>query len=116
DALVILRRAEWQGGRAVAEAEEARFLAGQEFLHDDFGPRSAEGAAEAVVDRGERLVLRHRHRYALAGGEAVGLDDDRRALVADIGFRGVGGGESAEGGGRDIVARAEILGEALGAF
>ena len=82
---MVLRRAEGQRGLAVAQAEEARLLAVEEFLDDDLGAGVAEGAAEAGLDRGQRLVERHRHRHALAGGEAVGLDDDRRALRADIG-------------------------------
>ena len=57
-----------------------------------------------------------RDRHALAGGQAVGLDDDRRAAPADEGL-GLGGiAEAAVGGGRDAVFGAEILGEALGAF
>ena len=82
DALVVLRRAEGQRGRAVAEAEEARLLAVEEFLDHDLGAGRAEGAAEAGVDRRQRLVDGHRDRDALAGGEPVGLDDDRRALRA----------------------------------
>ena len=37
DALVVLRRAERQRGPAVAQTEEARLLAVQEFLDDDLG-------------------------------------------------------------------------------
>jgi hypothetical protein len=33
---------------------------------------------------------RHGDDDALAGGEAVGLDDDRRALLVDVGVRGGG--------------------------
>ena len=103
-------------GRAVAEAEEARLLAGQELLDHDFGAGAAERAVEAVVDRRKRLGLGHRDGHALAGGKPVGLDDDRRALLADIGLRRLGVGEAAIGGGRDVLARAEILGEALRAL
>jgi hypothetical protein len=35
--------------------------------------------------RGMRLVQVHGHHYALAGGQSVGLDDDRRALLVDVG-------------------------------
>ena len=80
DALVVLRRAERQRGLAVAQAEEARLLAIEEFLDHHLGAGSAEGAAESRLDRGQRLVDRHGDGHALAGGEAVGLDDDRRAL------------------------------------
>ena len=46
-ALVILRRAEGQRGLAVAEAEEARLLAGQELLDHDFRAGAAERAVES---------------------------------------------------------------------
>ncbi len=58
DALVVLRRAEGQRGGAVAQAEEARLLALQEFLDDHFGAGRAEGAVEAGVDGSERLLER----------------------------------------------------------
>ena len=45
-------------------------------------PALAEGvAAEHVGDRGLGFGQGHRHDHALAGGEAVGLDHDRRALA-----------------------------------
>ena len=48
---------------------------------------------------------RHRHHDALAGGEAIGLDHDRRALRADISQRVGGIGEAAIGAGRNIELR-----------
>ena len=45
------------------------------------------------VDRLVRLVERHRHDHALAGGQAVGLDDDRRARAVDVGVGRGGVGE-----------------------
>ena len=81
-------------GKAVVPSQRQKKLASspvKEFLHHDFGAGAAEGAAEAVVDRRERLGLGHRYGHALAGGKPVRLDDDRRALVADIGFRRLGG-------------------------
>jgi hypothetical protein len=38
----------------------------------------------------------HRHHHALAGGQAVGLDHDGRALGIDIGMGGGGIGEGLE--------------------
>jgi phosphoribosylamine-glycine ligase len=70
---VILRGGEREGIDAVAEGEEADFLAAQEFLDDEFRTRRAESTAEAIVDRAERLGERGGDGDALAGGEAVGL-------------------------------------------
>jgi hypothetical protein len=44
-----------------------------------------------------------------AGREPVGLDDDRRALRRDIGFRGRRIGEPAIDGGRNALARTKVL-------
>jgi hypothetical protein len=48
--------------------------------------RRAEGAAEDVVDGGVRLGLGRGDDHALAGGEAIGLDHDRRARGVDMGM------------------------------
>jgi hypothetical protein len=106
-----------QGGLAVDHGDEAGFLAFQEFL--DHHPRAggAEGvAAEHVGDGGFGLGQAHRHDHALAGGQAVGLDHDRCALLPhvlqrflDVGVHGV-----VRGG--DAVAGEEVLGEGLAAF
>ena len=80
------------------------------------GAGSAEAAAEHHVDGGQRLVQRHRDDDALAGSKPVGLDDDRRALRADIGLRRLGIVEALVGRGRNAVGAAQILGEALRAF
>ena len=61
-------------------------------------------------------LQRHRDDDALAGGETIGLDHDRRALRADIGLGGIRIAEALIGRGRNVVGLAEILGEALGAF
>jgi hypothetical protein len=52
---VVLRGAEGQRRRAVAQAEEARLLAVEKFLDHDLRARAAEGAIETGVDRSERL-------------------------------------------------------------
>ena len=74
-------------GLAVAQREERGLLADQEFLDHDLGAGRAEAAAEHHVDRGFGLGQRLRDHDALAGGEPVGLDDDRRALLAHVGLR-----------------------------
>jgi len=76
----------------------------------------AEAAGENHVDGIERVLDRHSDHDALAGGEAIGLDDDGRALFADIGLGGIGAGEALIGGGRNIVGLAKVLGEALRAL
>ena len=53
---------------------------------------------------------------ALAGGQTVGLDHERRADRADVGARRAGVGEGARGGGRDAVAAHQLLGEDLAAL
>ena len=54
--------------------------------------------------------------HALAGGQAVGLDDDRRALPAHpVGVEGLAR-ERRIGRGGNAVALQEFLGEGLGAF
>ena len=63
---------------AVDEREEARLLALEEFLDDDLATRLAESAGETGVDRRLGLGPRRGDRHALAGGEPVGLDDDRQ--------------------------------------
>ena len=62
------------------------------------------------------LAQRHRHDHALAGGEPVGLDHDRRALLAHVGRASFRIGESAIGARSEYRFAAEVLGEALGAF
>ena len=79
-------------------------------------PARAERAVEHHGDRGLGLALGHRDHDALAGGKAVGLDHDRRALLADIGQGGAGFGEVAVGAGRNVNSRAQRLGEILRAL
>ena len=73
-------------------------------------------AGEHGVDGGVRFLRGRRDDHALAGGQPVGLDHDGRALRVDVGMRGGGIGEGAEGRGGNVVARHELLGEILRAF
>ena len=82
---MVLRSRERQHVLAVRHDDEARFLAVEEFLDDDHAARVAEGAGEHGLGREDRLVGARGDDHALARGEAVGLDDDRRALRADRG-------------------------------
>ena len=83
DALVILRGQQRHVVLAVGDDEERHFGAGQHFLED----HARAGVAEALVDHrgvdrgfGRRSI--RRDDDALAGGEAVGLDDERVAELA----------------------------------
>ena len=77
---MILRRRERQHVLAVRDDDEARFLALEEFLDDDDAACVAEVAGEHAFGRADRLVGARGDDDALAGREAVGLHDDRRAL------------------------------------
>ena len=113
-AFVVLAGGERQHVHAVAHDDEARFLALQEFLDHHALARGAELLLpEHRVDRRVRLLARRGDDHALAGGEAIGLDDDRRALFVDVRLRLTGGGESRVAGRRDAVAEHERLGEIL---
>src|SRR5262249_55050989 len=101
---------------AVAKAEEACFLTVEIGLDDNLGASRTESTLEAIVDGGERLVNGHGNGHALAGGKAIGLDDDRGALLADISLRLRRVVEALVGAGRNVVAGADVLGEALRAL
>ncbi len=112
-ALVVLRGAEGQAGRAVDQHEERRLLAGHHLLDHHLGAGRAEAAAEHVVDGLQRLGFGLRQDHALAGGEAVGLDHDRRAVFAHVGLGGLGVGEVAVARGGRAHGVADLLGEGL---
>lgn len=117
DALVVLRRRERERRVAVREGEDRQLLAREELLDDDLLARGAKLPADHdVVQAGERLGLGRGDDDALAGGEARGLEDD---VVLDALDVLDGGGvvlEVAVLGGRDGVARHEVLREGLGAL
>jgi len=115
-ALVILR-----GWRAAARARRhtsAKNEASSPVMNSSTttSAPAAPNFAEHHVDRRQRLIQRHCHDHALAGGKAIRLDHDRRALRADVGFCRLGIGEMLVGGGRNIVGAAQRLGEVFGAF
>jgi hypothetical protein len=97
---VVLAGGQRQDVLAVDHDDEGSLFAGQEFL--DHHARA--GVAQLVVGEHHvhgrmRFFQRHGDHHALAGSQAVGLDDDGRALGGDV---GVGGGHVREGlvGGR----------------
>ena len=113
DPLVVLRGTERHDILAVADRKEAHLFAGHKFLDDHLGTGIAKPPAEHMFDRVARFSLGFGDDHALAGGEAIGLDDNRQAktgkvcegrslvLVARI------------GGGGDVFPCAQILHKAL---
>ena len=99
DALVILRARKRDDILAVAEGEEACFLAVHEFLDHDGMTALPEAAFEHEVDGLVRLGLACGDDHALAGGQAVGLDHHRIAQGFGKGPGGIGRGEAPVGGG-----------------
>ena len=86
----------------------------EEFLDEDLRARRAELVAdEHVVDGGLRLLLRLRHDHALAGGESVRLDDDRKPVVRERRLRLRRVRERLRLPGRDAGRVHHLLGEAL---
>ena len=85
--LVVLRGCQRDGGLAVGQGEKADLATGQEFLDHDFGAGRAEPAVEHHGDGGFGFIKRLGDDNAFAGGQAIRLDHDRRALLAHIGQR-----------------------------
>ena len=112
--LVVLRRGEGDGPRPVAQGEERGFLAEEHVLDHHGMAGGAEGAGEHGGER--RLGLRQRlgDDDSLPGGEAVRLDDDRRAARAQIGERRFERLEARIVGGRNAETPAKILAEPFG--
>ena len=83
DALVVLRRGERHRALAVAQRQQRELLAVEELLDDHVG-RAEDLALEHVDERLARLGLVLGDHHALAGGQPVGLDDHRVAVIAAI--------------------------------
>ncbi len=89
----------------------------EEVFDDDFRAGRAETMIDEDVIQGvDGGFDIHGDGDALARGEAVGLDDDRRAVLLDVGLGRFEFLEGAVLGGGDVVACHELLGEVLGAF
>ena len=91
-------------------------LASSPAMNSSMTTRAPGPSAKIGVERGLGLGEGRGDGHALAGGEAVGLDDDGRALGRDVGAGGVGVGEGLARGGRRAAGGADLLGEGLGAF
>ena len=117
EALVVLRGRQRQHVPAVDHHDEARLLAGEELLdHHPRAGRAHRVADQHRVDRRVRLGRGRGDHHALARGEPVGLDHDRRALGVDVAVRRGGVGEGRVARGRDAVPRHEGLGVVLRAL
>ena len=115
--LVILRDRERRDVPTAHEDEERHLLADEKLLDDDRRAGGAELAAlHARREGGVRFLERGAHDGAFAGGEAVGLDDERRTKIAAESACPRRIGERLEAGGRDRVPSHHRLGERLGAF
>ena len=76
----------------VADDDETGFLALQKFLDDHAGLPLASRCRRAVaaqheINRSMRLLQGFGHDHALASGQTIGLDHNRRTLRVHIGMR-----------------------------
>ena len=113
---MVLRRAEGDDRAAVGDREEARFLAGHEFLDHHFCPGFAKGPGEHMANGVLGLLGGLGNDHALASSQPVRLDDDGQVEPGERGLRfgTVAGADIARG--RDASAITQRLGEALGPF
>ncbi len=114
---MILAGGHRQDVLAVDHHDKARLFAVEELFNDDAVSGVAKGVTcQHVVNGGFRFFQRHGDNHALAGGQAVGLDDDRRAFLTQVRQRGLDFGEVLVFRRRDVMTREEIFGEGFGAF
>ena len=114
---VILRGGHGQHVLAIDHHDKARLLALKKAFHDN--PRAGVTElviGEHVVDGHLGFILRHCHNHPFPRGEAVGLDDDRCALLSNIGQSRLDVGKHRIGCGGDVVPREKILGKGFAAL
>ena len=118
DALVVLRRRQRYGVGAVAQHQQRDLGAGEVLLGDEHVAGVAELARhEAGLHGFARLGLVLADEHALAGGEAVGLDDQRVVLPAlDVEQRRLEALVAPVGAGRHAAGGHDLLGEDLAAL
>ena len=115
-ALVVLRGGHGAHGLAVGKGQKRALGAGQHLLDNHGIAGIAKGAAKALAHGLLGLLKFDRHDDALARGKAVGLDDQRGALLAHVGESRSLVGKRAVGCRRNARALHELLGEQLGAL
>ena len=113
---MVLRGGHGANGLAVGKGQQ-RALGANEHLLDNHGVAGiAKGAAKTLAHGLLGLRKLGCHDNALARGKAVGLDDQRGALLAHVGKSRSLVGKRAVGRRRDTGALHELLGEQLGAL
>ncbi len=111
DALVILREGERDGGLCRRRWQKKEISGPDEhFFNDDaFGLACEQVAVEEVVGGGEGLIVRVAKEDTLAGGQAIGLDDDAGREFFEGSAHLVERLGDGVGGGRDAPAAHEAL-------
>ena len=117
DTLVVLGGNHGHDGLAIDESQEACFFADHTFFNDDAAARSTEDVVfHHGVDGFDGFCFRLGDDDALAGSQAIGLDDDRCALFLNIGLGGFAIGKGGVSCRRDVVFLHEVLGKDFGPF
>ncbi len=98
---------------SVDEAQYAGLDSGHVFLDDNPGACCTESASESGIGGFHRLLHRLSHGDALSQSQSVGLDDDGRTLLPDIGASGRCIVENGILRRRNMIPAHEILGKAL---
>ena len=115
-ALVVLRGGHGAHGLAVGKGQQRALGAGQHLLDNHGVAGIAKGAAKALAYGFLGLLKFGRHDNALARGKAVGLDDQRGALLAHVGESRSLVGKRTIGCRRNARTLHELLGEQLRAL
>ena len=80
--LVVLAGGHRQNVLAVDHHDKAGFFTVEELFNHDTVARIAESVTcQHVLNRGFGFFERHRDDHAFTGGQTVGLDNNRRALL-----------------------------------
>ena len=111
---MVLRGSHGTHGLAIGKGQQRALGANEHLLNDHGVAGVTEGAAKALAHGLLGLLKFGRHDNALARGKAVGLHDQRGALLAHVGESRSLVGKRAVGCRRDTGALHELLGEQLG--
>ena len=101
----------------IGHNNETCFLANQEFLDDHpMSCRPKGMTAEHVFNGLNGFSLAGRHHDPLAGGEAIGFDDNRGALLLDVSDRWGDLGETLVSGRRNVVSGHKVFTKGFRSF